>query len=295
MIQPRIDGALSLGDGRTLGYAEYGDPDGDPGFYFHGHPGSRLEAQLAHEAAVEKGTRIIALDRPGYGISDFQRGRRILDWPTDVAGAADKLGIQEFSVLGASGGGPYALACGYAIPKRLTKVGVVSGVGSYSAPHATDGMRWQNRVGFQLGARLPFLARLIMWSMARQVRRSPERVVEAVAQAMSGADAETVRRPEVRRVLAGVISEAFRQGHRGAALDVVLLGRPWGFELSEVAAPVFLWQGELDVLVTPAMARHQAEHIPDCRSRFFAGEGHLLVIAHMAEILVEFRRGPAAG
>ncbi len=290
MTPPRIDEALTLRDGRRLGYAEYGDADGDPGFYFHGHPGSRLEAQVAHEAAAERGIRIIALDRPGYGRSDFQPGRRILDWPADVAEAADSLRMREFSVLGASGGGPYALACGYRIPARVTRVGVVSGVGPYSAPHATEGMRWQNRVGFKLGARFPFLARLIMRSMARQVRRSPGRVVEAVARAMSGVDAETVRRPEVRRVLAEVITEAFRQGHQGAALDGVLLGRPWGFDLGEIKVPVYLWQGEADVLVTPAMGRYQAEQIPNCRAQFFPGEGHLLVVDRIAEILDELRK-----
>jgi pimeloyl-ACP methyl ester carboxylesterase len=290
MTRPRTDEALTLRDGRTLGYAEYGDPAGDPGFYFHGHPGSRLEAQLAHEAAAERAIRIVALDRPGYGRSDVQPDRRILDWPGDVAEAADQLGLRTFSVLGASGGGPYALACGYALPQRLTKVGVVSGVGPFGAPGATEGMRWQNRVGFGLGARFPFLARFIMRSMARQARRSPERTVEALAKAMSGADAEAVRRPEVRRVLADVISEAFRQGYQGAALDVVLLGRPWGFDLREVSVPVFLWQGESDVLVPPAMGRHQAGQIRNCQARFFPGEGHLLVIDHMAEILDEFRR-----
>ena len=60
MVEPRIDATMTLRDGRTLGYAEYGDPGGTPGFYFHGHPGSRLEAQLAHEAALERGVRIIA-------------------------------------------------------------------------------------------------------------------------------------------------------------------------------------------------------------------------------------------
>jgi hypothetical protein len=56
-------------------------------------------------------------------------------------------------VLGASGGGPYALACGHALPDRVLRVGIVSGVAPYDAPGVTKGMRWQNRVGFKLGAR----------------------------------------------------------------------------------------------------------------------------------------------
>jgi pimeloyl-ACP methyl ester carboxylesterase len=279
---------LSLRDGRRLGYAEYGDPDGTPGFYFHGHPGSRLEPRFAEDAAAGAGLRIVALDRPGYGLSDFQPGRRILDWPADVAAAADELGIERFGVLGSSGGGPYALACAHELPDRVTKTGVISGVGPYDAPGATDGMRWQNRVGFQLGARFPPLARFVMSSMARQLSRRPDRTLDAVAQAMSPRDAEIARRPEVREILAADIAEAFRQGSHGAALDVVLLGRPWEFRLDEIRTPVYLWQGEEDVLVPPAMGRYLAAQLPDCRATFFPGEGHLLFVDHMAEIVRAF-------
>jgi pimeloyl-ACP methyl ester carboxylesterase len=279
---------LSLRDGRRLGRAEYGAADGAPAFYFHGHPGSRLEPRLADAAAAEAGVRIVALDRPGYGLSDFQSGRTILDWPRDVEQAADLLRLDTFAVLGSSGGGPYALACAHELPERVTGVGVVSGVGPHEAPGATEGMRWQNRVGFRLGARVPALARLAMRSMERQLRRDPERTVNAVAQAMGAADAEIVRRPEVRELLADVLVEAFRQGSRGPALDVVLLGGPWGFRLGEIRPPVLLWQGEADVLVPPAMGRHLAAAIPDCRGRFYAGEGHLLVIDHLPEIVRAF-------
>jgi hypothetical protein len=158
---------------------------------------------------------------------------------------------------------------------------VIGGVGPYDAPGATQGMRWQNRVGFQLGARFPLLASFIMSSMERHVRRRPDRLLDALAQAMSSADAEIVRRPEVRRILAADIAEAFRQGSRGAALDVVLLGRPWGFRLDEIEPVVFLWQG-----------RHLAARIPNCRATFFSGEGHLLVVDHISEIVRAFTPCP---
>jgi pimeloyl-ACP methyl ester carboxylesterase len=105
-VHSREGAQLVLRDGRRLGYAQYGQPDGEPIVYFHGHPGSRLEARLAHEPAAAPGLRVIALDRPGYGLSDFLPGRAITDWPADVTAAADALGIGRFSVAGASGGGP---------------------------------------------------------------------------------------------------------------------------------------------------------------------------------------------
>src|SRR5581483_781680 len=110
-----------------------------PLFYFHGHPGSRLEGRFAHRIAAENGLRVIALDRPGYGHSDFQVGRALTDWPADVVEAADLLHVGRFRVVGASGGGPYALACARLLPERVIQAAVVSGVGPYRTPGITRG------------------------------------------------------------------------------------------------------------------------------------------------------------
>jgi len=284
------DAQLVLPDGRRLGCAQYGQPDGEPIVYFHGHPGSRLEARLAHEAAAAAGFRVIALDRPGYGLSDFQPGRAITDWPADVAAAADALAIDRFSVAGASGGGPYALACAWRLPGRVVRAAVISGVGPFDVSGNTAGMRWQNRVGFGLAARWPALARALMRSMDRNISSRPERTIEALARAMSPADAEIVRRPEVRTLLIADITEAFRQGGDGAAHDMVLLGRPWGFSLREIEQDVYLWQGEADTLVPPAMGRYQAGQIPHCRATMLPGAGHLLIVDRMPDLISAFRQ-----
>src|SRR5438067_1645721 len=111
-----------LRDGRRLGFAEYGDGQGEPAFYFHGWPSSRLEAAPADPLAREFGVRLIATDRPGHGLSDFKPRRRLEDWPTDVEELADKLGIEKFAVIGNSGGAPYAVACGAKLPPRITRI-----------------------------------------------------------------------------------------------------------------------------------------------------------------------------
>jgi pimeloyl-ACP methyl ester carboxylesterase len=287
---PAEDGVLMLSDGRRLGYAQYGQPGGEPIVYFHGHPGSRLEARFGHEAAVAAGFRVIALDRPGCGLSDVQPGRVITDWPADVAQAADALGIDRFSVAGASGGGPYALACAWRLARRVIRAAVISGVGPPQVPGSTAGMRWQNRLGFPLVARWPAVARVLMRSMRRSVMSRPERTIEALARAMSPADAEIVRRPEVRALSIADITEAFRQGFDGAASDMVLLARPWGFSLREIEQEVYLWQGEADTLVPPAMGRYLAEQIPHCHATMLPGAGHLLIIDRMPDLMTAFRQ-----
>jgi pimeloyl-ACP methyl ester carboxylesterase len=282
------DGVLRLRDGRELGYAQYGRPDGEPIFYFHGHPGSRLEARFAHPVAAANGFLVVALDRPGYGLSAVKPGRAITDWPADVVEAADQLGFSRFFVAGASGGGPYALACAWRLPRRVIRAAVISGVGPFQVPGVTHGMRWQNRLGFRLGARWPGMARTLMRSMRRSFIGRPERTIDALARAMSPADAEIVRRPEVRALLLADLAEAFRHGSDGAADDMVLLGRPWGFALRDIEPAVYLWQGEADTLVPPAMGRYQAAQIPRCHATMLPGEGHLLIIDRMPDLIEAF-------
>jgi pimeloyl-ACP methyl ester carboxylesterase len=243
-----------------------------------------MEAQLAHAEAAQQGVRIIAIDRPGYGLSDFRPRRKLLDWPDDAVCVADALGIARFAVVGGSGGGPYALACAHKIPERLTAVGIVSGFGPLDAPEATAGMRRQNRIAFRLTRYLPLVARLAMWAMARKVRSDPERVVAAIGAAMAEPDRLVLSRPEVKKAFVDIVVEAFRAGGRGPAWDMVVIARPWGFRLEDIAMEVHLWQGQEDPLVPPSMGRYQARAIPNCRAAFCPGEGHLLVVDHMREI-----------
>src|SRR5690242_4496578 len=126
--RPEPYSALKLKDGRTLAYLDVGPADGRVVFHFHGHGSSRLEALTLADAAARAGVRVIAPDRPGIGYSDPKNGDRLLDWPADVAEAADLLGIARFAVQGMSAGGPYALACAHALADRVTACSLVSAV-----------------------------------------------------------------------------------------------------------------------------------------------------------------------
>lgn len=143
MTSSRTQQTFQLPDGRVLGYAEYGAPKGRPLFYFHGWPSSRIEFRglQGDKFASELNVRVIAMDRPGFGISDYKPRYRFTDWPQDVARLADHLGFDRFPILGYSASSPYTLACAHALANRLTAVGVVSGVAQpFSAPGATNGM-----------------------------------------------------------------------------------------------------------------------------------------------------------
>src|SRR4051812_34137799 len=106
-VEVKPGSTVTLRDGRRLGYAEYGEPDGRPVFYFHGTPGSRIDGRGADAEVRALGLRVIAVERPGYGLSTFVPRRTIASWPADVTELADALGIERFGVYGYSYGGPY--------------------------------------------------------------------------------------------------------------------------------------------------------------------------------------------
>jgi pimeloyl-ACP methyl ester carboxylesterase len=271
MANTRTQQQIKLQDGRMLGYAEYGAPDGVPVFYFHGFPGSRLDYLFfdAGEAAMETSARIIAADRPGYGLSDARRGRGILDWPDDVTELADTLQIERFAVLGISGGGPYAAACAFKVPARLAAAGIVSGMGPCEAPGMKDGASWS----------LPGTPSIIRWFMLKLMsvglQRDPDQFLSRSKGTFSRPDRQLLDLPELGLVFAQGLQEAFRSGIGGAQHEAALYTRGWGFHLEEIATEVHLWHGEQDANVPVSVGHYVADALPKCHATFYKEEGHL--------------------
>ena len=286
MSDPLEDLTLRLSDGRTLGYAQYGAPGGRPVFVFHGSPGSRVQVRAAHEPALARGIRIIAPDRPGLGLSTRLPGRQIADWPNDVRALADALGIARFAVIGISGGGPYVAACAWRLPERITRAGIISGVGPPSPGSGIcSGLRRRERLVVDLGLRAPWLMRAVMTSAAAPCRHWTERIFARVRGLASPADRAILDRPDVAACLIAGMKEAFRQGGQGPADEVLLLARPWTFRPEEIRVPVRLWHGDADGVVPVAMGRHLAAAIPGCRAEFVPGAGHYLVFDRIGPFL----------
>lgn len=123
-----------------MGYAEYGAPDCSLVLFFHGAPGSRHVHANMKNIAAQRSIRLIAAERPGYGLSDPQPGRTLLDWPEDIAALADALGLERFATLGFSMGCPYALACASRFPHRVTKMALVGALAPLDAPGVMEDM-----------------------------------------------------------------------------------------------------------------------------------------------------------
>ncbi len=283
-----IEDMLRLKDGRLLGYGIYGNPQGIPIFDFHGIPGSRKEAALIGTFLGRKDVCFIGFDRPGYGRSSPKRNYRIADLPADVVALADHLNINRFFALGYSGGGPFALACGWQIPKRIAAIGIVSGVGPSGIGSA--GMHESNRRKFNLAQRLPWVARMMLWVAFSSLRRHPERLSRQLGkiwQQMPDPDRQALKDPRFVGGILAVTQDAILNTVSGWVNEEVLMALPWGFDLQAVQAHnIFLWHGSLDRNVPLAMGKAVAERLPDCQSVFVEGEGHLsLLYNHGGEIV----------
>jgi pimeloyl-ACP methyl ester carboxylesterase len=274
MSDSRTSPQIKLRDGRSLGYAEYGDPEGKPVFYFHGFPSSRLDWPLFDVcgSAAELNARIIAVDRPGTGLSSFKRGREILDWPDDVIELADALRVDRFAVLGISGGGPYATACAFKIPERLTATGIVCGMGPPNAPGMKEGGSWT------LPGKPWLMRRLLLTMLALGLRNSPDRVMLRSKETFSEPDKRLLDQPELAKVFVDSLREAFRSSISGANQDALLYARPWRFRLEDITAVIHVWHGEPDLTVTVAVGRYFADTIPNCHATFFEDEGHFTLL-----------------
>ena len=282
---PKVNQTFKLPDGRMLGYDDHGPPGGKPVFFLHGTPGTRLNWYLfgSEELTQKLKIRIVSLDRPGLGLSDFQAGRQFCDWPGDVIGLADALDFARFAVLGYSGGGPHAAACALNIPERLTSVGIVSGVGPHNVPGLTDGIAPENLRFTHLARDIPWLSRLAYRLGGAIARHMPGRLITQAMTVLPEPDRAVLAKPERQEVFISMLKDAVRSGARGAQWDTALTVSPWDFRPQDIAMKVYLWYGESDRNVSPAMGRYLDETLPNSDARFYPSEGHLSLIVNRAE------------
>ena len=286
MSSPELLKTVKLSDGRSLSFARFGDPSGKPVFYFHGFPGSRFEAQSNHEAFLNAGIQILALDRPGIGHSTRKNKRKLLDWPDDVVEVAKILNLEKFSILGVSGGGPYALACARAIPGYLDKVTVACGLGPLDAPNATSGMMLSNRVLFRYGRFFPPLLRLVVFIMVRQLYSKPANGLKKFIEGLPEPDRLVLSKTDSQGFVLASAVEGVRQGSGPLLDEIGIYSKFWGFKLEDLRVPVSLFQGEVDIDVPASMARYQASLIPNCEINLYPDDGHFsLLVNHIDEII----------
>jgi pimeloyl-ACP methyl ester carboxylesterase len=275
-----VTGFVTLPDGRELAFEEYGDPAGFPVFSCHGGLSSRLDAAPAHEAAVAKRVRLLSPDRPGMGLSTYQPGRRLLDWPDDVTHLTDALGIDRFAVMGWSAGGAYAAVCAARMRGRVTAAALLSSAVPLDRYGTTRGLTIEDRALVVLTRRTPWLASTLM--KVSIVNASNARLFRAVMRSFPPADRTVLTEWGPPDHALAFVREAMRQGTEGCVQDYRIFGEPWGFDLEEIRVPVDIWEGAEDRTGPPGYRAFLKRHIPQATVTVVPGEGHLSLLPHQA-------------
>jgi pimeloyl-ACP methyl ester carboxylesterase len=271
---------VTLSDRRTLEYADLGDPSGTPVLFFHGTPATGGQAAVIADAAGRHGVRLLAPTRPGYGAST-NSPPGLAPTAADTLELADQVGLTRFGVLGASGGGPFALAVAAAAPDRVGPVAVTGGPGVY-ADVKPEVLEDDDRRA---------LALLAEGDVEEAVRIMTE-LGDAFLSGMRGLSAEEFsaalrkqappggkdwfdEHPDLRASFEGDFQRAITTSDGFARDNLSWLG-PWDFDLSAVTAPVQLVYGESDMMAEPIHGEWLHARLPSSDLRVIpGGHGHV--------------------
>jgi pimeloyl-ACP methyl ester carboxylesterase len=256
-------------------------------FLLHGTPGSRVGPFPRVRVLYELGVRLITFDRPGYGWSDRLVSRLVADVVPDVEAIADKLELDKFAVLGRSGGGPHALACAALLPDRVTRAGVLVSL----APWAAEGLDWfagmadSNVREYTAAATEPEALTAHLVQAAAKIRADPASHVSTLSPEMPEADRRIVADVGIRALLAQNFAEALRDSAAGWIDDALAFCAPWGFNLSDIKAPVLLWHGQHDVFSPVAHAHWLAAQIPNAIMAIRQDSAHFGALEVVPDVL----------
>jgi pimeloyl-ACP methyl ester carboxylesterase len=260
---PRARNARDAHRHHALTVDDVGDPAGVPVVYLHGGGDSRLSRHPDDEVATALGVRLLAVDRCGPRI----RTRTLLGFAAELIELLDSLELERFAAVGWSAGGPHALALAAAAQARVTRVGLVASMPVPDGLHA-----------------MPGPVRTVM----RLARLSPHAAVPGLERWGRRATLPTGA-PATDDAYARGRVEGFREGGGWLAHELAYLGRPWGFGLADVTAPVTLWWGDADRVTPPSIGEEYARRLPRAELRVVAGT-HQLLFQRWEEILVEAAR-----
>ena len=281
---------LPLSDGRILGFDDVGDPAGAPVLYVHGTPDSRRARHPDDGLATAAGVRLVAVDRPGFGLSTPDPTGTVGSFADDAIALADHLGLEAWRPFAWSGGATYALAVGARHPGRVVRTAVAAGLvpfDAYGTPGILDdadgGRHLVAELGAELGpAGLAEMAAPMLVPYPCDLPLALEHVAEQLTpERRTALDAI----PGAVAALAAGVADSVAQGMDGIVRDLELQVEAPDVDWTAHRPPVGLWYGSRDATAPPAFGEWWADALPDATLHVFPGEGHLIALTRWRAIL----------
>lgn len=266
---------LMLPDGRSLEIVTAGTASSSAILFHHGTPGSYKTWEKWLPAVVEQGGFVILFSRAGYGGSTRNPGRTVIRNSDDTNAILEHFGVTKFVSIGASGGGPHALA-DTTLVQNVAAISI-AGVAEYGTGDFDylEGMGEENRVEFAAAvAGEEALESWMIENTAVFVDITGEQLLEALGGLVSEADKKAVTLDVATTASAG-FRHGLSNGYYGIMDDDLAFVNSWGFDLAAIKKPVEIWQGDQDLMVPLSHGQWLAKKIPTAKLLFETGEGHI--------------------
>lgn len=279
-----MDQTIALKDGRRFGLAEFGAPQGYPVIALHGTPGSRLKYAYMDEEARQLGLRLISLDRWGYGGTSVPPQTTLSAFARDVGELASELKVERFSVLGLSGGGPFAYAIAAELGDRVTALALLSPVGAVAdtPPEDLDAV---HRLGLLNLARVPSVIRLGFGVYRLLLHYWPAAAVGVAGARACPADHALRDDERARSALVKTFRAGLADGLEGPVIDLRIFATPWDVDGKTIRARTRLWIGTEDRNVPVVSAMLMAEKIDGSELIVLQDQGHFWMLENSGQVL----------
>jgi pimeloyl-ACP methyl ester carboxylesterase len=242
--------------------------------FIHGFPGCGDQAKLITTAPSIDSFRLIAIDRPGYGQSDFQQGLTPLKFAEQMVEILADLKIDKLRLLSVSGGAPYALALAHLLGDRVVRMCSIAGV----APLTRKNFRYmssQQKKAWMLSQCLPVsVQEMILGRVWNKGLDMVDEFLFTPGDGTQGPDQKVFSHPDISPVLSATLKRALSQGPKGIIHDLNIYARHWGFPTENIHCPVTLWHGSKDDVVHPFYSRYMLTQLKNSNLRMVDDEGH---------------------
>ncbi|UPW17182.1 alpha/beta fold hydrolase [Agarivorans sp. TSD2052] len=277
---------FTLADQRVLCYQEYGDPKGKALVYCHSILGCRLENFFDQiDIAKQLGLRLISVDRPGFGGSDYCEGYSFLKWAEDLNALLTHLNLDKVELVGYATGGVYAACCAATIPEKISHLTIISSGDALTFDSDYQATAKLYRMHMKLARDFPSMHRLFTNILDKGLHKDPNKLFKVLARDLEGTDVELFESPQFKDKFGRYLKESKTQGGNAFSDEVRQVMAPWGFNIEDVKLSTQLFHGEQDKHIPLVLAERFVERAANASITVYPDQGHYMIYRQWPNIL----------